>query len=116
MTAPDSWEQGGADRRQTPAIEVMFARLEAKLDVALAQHGAKIEQHGQEISELRTLYRKMEDRPIAQPEGLLDHEERIREIEKRPTVSPRQLWTTFATAAGLVIAFVPLLDRLYGAV
>jgi len=109
MTTPASF----GDRNVGTEIQVMFARLEAKLDVALAQHGAKIEQHGQEISELRTLLRKMEDRPVAQPEGLLDHEQRLRVMEGRPFVSPRQLWATFASAAGIAIATMPLIDRIY---
>jgi hypothetical protein len=68
-----------------------FTRLEGKVDVALAQHGADIKSQG---------------------EDLKDHEARIRILESRSTVSPRVLWTTVVSAAGLVIASAPFLDRI----
>lgn len=95
------------------AIQVMFARLEAKLDVALAQHGAKLEQHGQEIAELRATVRKVEDRPVASPDGMVDHEQRLRQIEATPTVSPRALWTALASGAGVIAALSPFIQKLY---
>lgn len=94
-------------------IRVMLARFEAKLDVALAQHGAKIEQHGQEIGELRSRVSRMEDLPRATPEGMLDHEQRLRQIEKTPVVSPRQLGVTVFGVLGAIGAVAPFLDRLY---
>ncbi|AYN57741.1 membrane protein [Arthrobacter phage DrManhattan] len=70
---------------------IAFTRLEGKVDVALAQHGADIAVHGREIR---------------------DHEDRIRALENTPTVSPRVLWTTVASAAGLVLAAMPLIERI----
>lgn len=94
-------------------IRIMLARFEAKLDVALAQHGAKLEQHGQEISELRTRVGKMEDLPRATPEAILDHESRLRNVEKTPTVSPKQLGGVVLGVLAALGAVAPFLDRLY---
>lgn len=69
---------------------VAFTRLEGKVDVALAQHGADIAVHGREIR---------------------DHEDRLRALENTPTVSPRTLWTVVASAAGLVLAAMPVIER-----
>ncbi|URQ05010.1 membrane protein [Arthrobacter phage Iter] len=81
---------------QTPTkaetdLLIAFTRLEGKVDVALAQHGADIAVHGKEIQ---------------------DHEARIRALESTPTVSPRTLWTTVASAAGLAIAAFPLIQQI----
>lgn len=94
-------------------IRVMLARFEAKLDVALAQHGAKLEQHGQQIGEALTRISRIEDRPIATPEAILDHESRLRAVEKQPTVSPKQLGATVLAVLGALGALAPFLDRFY---
>ncbi|WP_050053376.1 hypothetical protein [Pseudarthrobacter siccitolerans] len=70
---------------------IAFTRLEGKVDVALAQHGADLALHGREIK---------------------DHETRLRVLENTPTVSPRTLWTVVASAAGLVLAAVPIIERI----
>lgn len=70
---------------------IAFTRLEGKVDVALAQHGADLAVHGRELS---------------------DHETRLRALENTPTVSPRALWTTVASAAGLAIAAAPLVQQI----
>ncbi|UIW13438.1 membrane protein [Arthrobacter phage Amyev] len=85
-----------ADNSATPSktetdLLIAFTRLEGKVDVALAQHGADIAIHGKEIQ---------------------DHEARIRALESTPTVSPRALWTTVASAAGLAIAAFPLIQQI----
>ncbi|CCQ44305.1 hypothetical protein ARTSIC4J27_229 [Pseudarthrobacter siccitolerans] len=59
--------------------------------MALAQHGADLALHGREIK---------------------DHETRLRVLENTPTVSPRTLWTVVASAAGLVLAAVPIIERI----
>lgn len=105
-------EQRG-ERRSATSLDVTLARLEAKVDVALAQHGAKIEQHGSEIGELRQRVARVEDRPIASVDGVIDHEHRLRVVEQRPTVSPRQLGAALATGLGLLLAAVPFVDRIY---
>lgn len=83
---------GTPDNPESSSVPVMFARLEAKLDVALAQQGAAIDDHDKAID---------------------DHETRLRLVEARPTVSPRALWSAVAGAAGLFAALSPLLERLY---
>lgn len=91
-------------------VAVAFARIEAKIDVALAQHGAKLEQHGSEIAGLR------EDHKA----GLLRHDADVRELETRvsliertPTVSPRTLGAVVVGAAGVLGALFPFMEKLY---
>lgn len=67
-------------------VHVILARLEGKLDANLAAHGG-------DIANLKTQN--------------VDHETRIRftereigRIDRKPTVSPKQLWAGFASAAG----------------
>lgn len=88
------------ERRSSTALDLTLARLEAKVDVALAQHGAKIDAHASQLGELRQRVQRVEDRPIASVEGVIDHEQRLRLVEARDTVSLRQL------LAGLVAAVV----------
>lgn len=83
-------------------VRVWFARLEAKLDVALATHGARLEQHGRDISQL-----------CHDVEG---HDSRLRELETRPVVSPKAVWTAIGTLAACVAVLLPVLDRLYNIV
>lgn len=73
-------------------VQVGFARLEAKLDVALAQHGAKLDEHGRRIA---------------------DTEERLRAVEARPVVSPRSVWAAVATLGGLAGVAFTFADHLY---
>ena len=75
-----------------PTLLVAFTRMEAKVDVALAQHGADIR--------------------VAIAQGA-DHETRIRAIELTPTVSPRVLWASVVSGAGLVLAALPLVQTIY---
>lgn len=91
--------EGGAPAVQVNAgmshnVETLIgmARLEAKLDVAIAHQGAKIETHGTAID---------------------DHEVRIRAQEQKPTVSPMGLWSVvvgaisvFAAVAGVALRFI----------
>ncbi len=72
------------------AVLVALTRMEAKVDIALAQHGAEIKTQGQTVD---------------------DHETRLRVLEAKSTVSPRTLWTTVVTAAGVIMASAPFLDR-----
>jgi hypothetical protein len=94
-------------------VLISLARLEAKLDVALAQHGAKLDQLTRCTEDHEDRLRKVEDRPVVAAEDVLDHETRLRELERTPTVSPRTLWTVGIGAVGAVTALVPLLERLY---
>ncbi len=83
----------------TPEVNVAFARMEAKLDVALALHGAKLEQHTSQIDSLR--------------EDANALEVRVRTVESTPTVSPRTLGAVVVGGAGVLGALFPFLDRLY---
>lgn len=82
-----------ADGDERTTLILWLARLEAKVDVALAQHGAAIEEL------------KRAD---------ADKETRIRFLEQLPRLSAKALWAAVATAAGLLLAGVPVLDRLLG--
>lgn len=73
------------------AVLVAITRMEAKVDIALAQHGAEIKTQGATVE---------------------DHEKRLRVLEATPTVSPRTLWTTVASVGGLALAALPFLDRI----
>ena len=90
-------------------VTTMLIRLEAKLDVALAQHGAKLETHGQELVDHETRIRAVEGRPVVPA----DHEARLQAIEKQPTVTPAKLWAVVLGAGGLLAALSPLIDRIY---
>jgi hypothetical protein len=90
-TVPEALVPGaGTD----PSVVLAVARVEAKIDVVLAQHETKIQAHGDELA---------------------DHESRLRVLESRATVSPRALWTTVSGAAVLLVTLSPVLTRLLGA-
>jgi len=76
------------------ALLVGMTRLEAKIDVALAQHGADLQNHKTKLD---------------------DHEARLRVQEAKPSVSPRVLWTTVTSGVMLVLAAGPIIARLFGA-
>lgn len=61
---------------------IALTRLEAKVDVVLAQHGADLRAHGQDLA---------------------DHEARLRTLEATPTVSPKTLWAVTSTALTLIL-------------
>lgn len=64
-------------------------RLEAKVDVALSQHGSDIQRLDK---------------------GYDDHEQRLRSQEAKPTVSPKALFAAVASAVGLALGLVQLLN------
>lgn len=72
-------------------VLVSLTRMEAKMDVALAQHGAKISAHG---------------------DALDDHEERLRVVESRKTVSPGALWATVGSAVAAFGVAAPYIAAL----
>lgn len=78
---------------------VVLARLEAKIDVALAHQTAKIDQHDREISALR--------------DERKDHDKRILVLERVSYVSPKQLAASLFAVIGALGALAPFLDRLY---
>lgn len=89
--APDLEALVNGDERMT--LIILLTRLEAKVDIALAQHGAAIEEL------------KRAD---------ADKETRLRFLEQLPRLSARVLWGAVATAVGLLLAGVPVLDRILG--
>lgn len=74
------------------ALLLAFTRLEGKVDVALTQHGADIKAQGRDLE---------------------DHEERLRALEAKATVSPRTLWLAFTSAAGLAISAGPVVAKIF---
>lgn len=78
---------------------VVLARLEAKVDVAIAHQGAKIDAHDRDIADLRDDRKATDDRLLA--------------LERMPTVSPKQLGATVLGVIGAIGATAPFLDRLY---
>lgn len=100
----------GDDYEQIPGWAI---RLEAKLDVAIAQHGAAIEGHARRLNDVEQEVRKMQEDPRVDPQAIQDHETRIRVQERKSTVSPRALAATVAGVLGAAGALAPFLDRLY---
>lgn len=84
----------GASSAAETSLLIAFTRLEGKVDVALAQHGADLKAHADDLA---------------------DHEARLRVLEATPTVSPKTLWTVVVSASGLIFSALTLLDRFYGA-
>lgn len=101
MTAPSPY--GG--EAPPPAVDgtasllIMMARLEGKVDVALAQQGAKTDEHGRRLDALET-QRDADDA-------------RLRAVEQKATVTPRAMLAALAAFAAIVAALTPFLDRLY---
>ena len=54
------------EENSTPAgrrtVDAALARVEAKLDVAIAQHGARLDEHTREIIELKAGHRRHDER------------------------------------------------------
>jgi hypothetical protein len=99
----------GADEDRAPGWAI---RLEAKLDVALAQHGARLDEQAKDIREISVRLDKVEDRPVATPEGLLDHETRLRSIEGTNYITGRALAAALLTTLSIVVAVLAIFDRL----
>ena len=76
------------DQRESRDLLIAFTRMEAKVDIALAQHGAKLDEIVKDVT---------------------DHETRVRVIEGRSTVTPMGLWSA---VLGAITAF-GLLTTLY---
>ena len=74
------------------SVLVAIARLEGKVDAALAQQAARVDEHSRRLE---------------------DTEGRLRLLESTPTVTPRAMWTALGTLAAIVAALTPFLSRLY---
>lgn len=93
IAVPASGTQDGTE------IRVTLARFEAKLDVALAHHGAKLETHDRDIVSLR--------------DGVKENDLRLLALERTPGVTPKQLGATVGVVAAVLGSLYPFLDRLY---
>lgn len=99
--------QGTTDQTE---IRVTLARFEAKLDVALAQHGAKLDAHDREIANLREERKEI----VANVKAELDeHGRRILSLERTPNVTPKSLMVAMGSTVAILGGFVTFLDRLY---
>jgi type II secretory pathway component PulL len=87
-TAPVSVQVTQPAASESPAWAI---RLEAKVDVALAQHGARLDNHSADLA---------------------DHEQRLREVEQRKTVSPWQLWLAVSGGVATFATLVAVLTNL----
>lgn len=88
MTAPIPETQPVVAHDVMPAWAI---RLEAKVDVALTQHAARLDTHAAEIA---------------------DHEARLREVESRRTVSPAGLWAAVLGGVSGAAALVGVITNL----
>lgn len=80
-------------------VRVALARMEGKLDVALATHAGRLDNHGEKIA--------------ANERELADQDKRIRALEILPTVSPKQLGAAVLGVIAALGAVAPFLDQLY---
>lgn len=76
---------------ESTSLEVALARIEAKLEVALAQHGARLDR----LDALAS-----------------DHETRLREVEHRPYIAPMTLLAFLVAMVTVMVGASTLLDRL----
>lgn len=92
----------------------MLARIDGKLDVVAVRLDAIASgqaDHEQRIRTQDIRLAALEARPAAVTEPL---EERLRVLELRPTVSPRQLVAAAGAVIGTLATLSPLLARIYG--
>lgn len=107
MTGVPTQRDGAHGPDTNERLAVTLARLEGKVDVALAQHGASIAAHDREIIDHETRIRAVEAKV---PDRLND---RLQAVEGRSTVTWKQLWAAVGSAAAAIAALSPLLERLY---
>lgn len=80
-------EEGGST-----SVLIALARLEGKVDAALALQAAKLDEHGRRLD---------------------DFESRLRSQESTPSVTPRAMWSALGVLAAIVGALTPVIARLY---
>ncbi|TDC33468.1 hypothetical protein, partial [Micromonospora sp. KC213] len=83
----------------TASMLIILARLEGKLDVVAAQHGAKLDEHSRRLADVEFRLRAEEARPATAPEV----DARLRAVESRPVVTPRAVWAAVGTVGALAI-------------
>lgn len=95
------------------SVEVGFARIEAKLDVAIAQHSARLDEHGRRIAENTAAVAALEART-----GSLENARAADEAREQATAAARPApigpvgWISLAIT--ILLALYVLLDH-YGA-
>ncbi|MDG4792709.1 hypothetical protein [Micromonospora sp. WMMD1082] len=87
------------DPSGTASMLIILARLEGKVDVVTAQHGAKLDEHARRLGDVETRLRAEEARPSTAPEV----DARLRAVESRPVVTPRAVWAAVGTVGALAI-------------
>lgn len=97
MTVPNVDSSPGGDG--SSAVLIMLARVEGKLDVLAAQHGAQLTEHA----------RRLDD----QARQVSEVDDRVRALEIRPTVTPAKLMAAAGAATAVIAAVSPFLDKLY---
>lgn len=95
------------------SVEVALARMEAKLDVAIAQHSARLDEHGRRIAENSAAVAALELRT-----GVLENARSADEAREQATAAARPApigpvgWISLAVT--ILLALYVLLDH-YGA-
>lgn len=87
-------------------------RLEAKLDVALAQHGARLVRTEDRVADVHNRLKRIEDDPRISAEAFQDHENRIRIQESSHYVTGRNLVAALLTTLSIAVAVLTILDRI----
>lgn len=103
MTVPTQRDAAGPDT----AVQVILARLEGKVDAALARQTAQLEGHDREIADHETRIRTVEAKV---PENA---QERLQAVESRSAVSWKQLWSVVGGIAAVMTALQPYLNSLH---
>ncbi|WP_193596061.1 hypothetical protein [Microbacterium sp. YJN-G] len=84
-------------------VLVAIARLDGKLDLALAETAALKATDADHEGRIRTI----EAKPVPDEET----DKRLSKLEERRTVSPGQLWTGLLGVAGLILTVLTIADR-----
>lgn len=101
---------GPADLSHHEDVPGWAIRLEAKVDIALAHHGTRLDSIETAVADLRR-----DTKDVIEKKEVAHHaiEQRLLTLERQPTVTPRQLGATVLGVIGAVGALAPFLDRLY---
>lgn len=94
-------------------IVVGLARLEEQVRSLGRSLDQKIDQHGHEIAELRSDFRIMQARPVADQVLQAQHENRIRALETEHRVTWKQLGGVVGGLVGMVATLASILAYLH---
>ena len=82
-------------------------RLEAKLDIAIAQHGQAIESLSREVSGLRRDAERKGEKLEATD---VDLDKRVDALERSNFVTPKGLWAALGGTVGLLVGVATLIN------